>query len=135
MSNSVTKVYSSRDGATSLLRKMGIKSRDYDKLIEITPTGKYQVAVSKAERHLEGLKIKKEAAIVARAGRRKTDPVIKRTDGSTVSSLIRQLILAGKSNKECFAEAKRVFGLEDNKKHYPSWYRSELKRSGQLQDN
>jgi hypothetical protein len=53
-------------------------------------------------------------------------------EDTTVSSLSRELILAGKTNKEVWAIIKSKFKLDDNKKHYPAWYRSEMKRSGKL---
>lgn len=47
----------------------------------------------------------------------------------TVASFMRDLISKGKTNEEVFAAAKRRFGIGDEKKHYPGWYRSQLKRA------
>ena len=46
----------------------------------------------------------------------------------TLASFMRGLIEAGKNNDEVFAAAVKEFGIGDEKKHYPSWYRSEMKR-------
>jgi len=50
----------------------------------------------------------------------------------TVSSVARELILAGKTNKEVFQALAEQFDLDDSKKHYPSWYRSQLVRRGEI---
>lgn len=54
------------------------------------------------------------------------------TEDMTVSDVARTLILEGKTNKEVWAVIQAQFGLDDSKKSYPSWYRCELKRKGQL---
>jgi predicted solute-binding protein len=46
----------------------------------------------------------------------------------TVASFMRDLIKAGKSNEEVFAAAQKKFGIGEDKKHYPSWYRCEMRR-------
>ncbi len=46
----------------------------------------------------------------------------------TVASFMREQITAGYSNEEVFAAAKKMFDIGDDKKHYPSWYRCEMKR-------
>jgi hypothetical protein len=43
-----------------------------------------------------------------------------------------ELLLAGKTNAETWAALKERFKLGDDKKHYPSWYRSRLRRQGRL---
>lgn len=44
------------------------------------------------------------------------------------ASTARELIKAGKSNEEVWEVIKEKFKLDDSKRHYPSWYRSEMKR-------
>lgn len=44
-----------RDAATSLLRKLGLKPRDYDFFIEKTSDGQLAVQVARAEAHLKSL--------------------------------------------------------------------------------
>jgi hypothetical protein len=46
----------------------------------------------------------------------------------TVSSVARELILAGRTNEEVFAALHAKFKLPESKKHYPAWYRSDLVR-------
>jgi hypothetical protein len=49
---------------------------------------------------------------------------------NTVSAVARELILAGKSNADVWAVLSTQFKLDDSKKHYPTWYRCELRRNG-----
>lgn len=56
----------------------------------------------------------------------------KTAEEMTVSDVARTLILEGKTNEEVWAVIKAQFDLDDSKKSYPSWYRCELKRKGQL---
>lgn len=51
-------------------------------------------------------------------------------DKRTVSSVARQLIVAGKDNDEVWAALKKEFHLDDTKKSYPAWYRRECKAKG-----
>ncbi len=57
----------------------------------------------------------------------KTTTVAKTTE--TVASFMRRLITEGKTNEEVFKAASKKFGLDEGKKTYPSWYRSEMKRT------
>jgi len=47
----------------------------------------------------------------------------------SVASTIRDLIKAGKSNEQIWAIVKPKFTLDDAKKNYPAWYRSQLNRT------
>ena len=127
------KFYTRRDSATTVLRKLGIQARDYDLFIEKTSDGQFACQVARAEMHLESLKkpktVLKEAV---KAGRRATDPEVAKTKRVGVSSMARDLILAGKTNQEVWDVLKDAFNLDDSKKHYPTWYRCELKRKGLL---
>lgn len=131
------KFYTRRDSATSVLRKLGIQARDYDFFIEKTSDGQFACQIAKAEMHLESLKNPKtiiEAAV--KAGRRTNDPIVKTTTKRQgVSQMARDLILAGKTNQEVWDIIKPAFNLDDSKKHYPTWYRCELKRKGQLPEH
>jgi len=51
----------------------------------------------------------------------------------TVSSVARRLILEGLTNEQVWGQLKTGFKLDDSKKHYPSWYRAQLKRDGKLE--
>jgi len=127
------KFYTRRDSATTVLRKLGIQPRDYDLFIEKTSDGQFACQVARAEMHLESLKkpktVLKEAV---KAGRRAADPEVIKTRRVGVSSMARDLILAGKTNQEVWDVLKDAFNLDDSKKHYPTWYRCELKRKGLL---
>lgn len=127
------KFYTRRDSATAVLRKLGVQPRDYDLFIEKTSDGQFACQVARAEMHLEPLKkpkaVLKEAV---KAGRRATDPEVTKDKRVGVSSMARDLILAGKTNQEVWDVLKDAFNLDDSKKHYPTWYRCELKRKGLL---
>jgi hypothetical protein len=50
---------------------------------------------------------------------------------ATVASFMRDLIAKKKTNEQIFALARKAFGakvITDDKKHYPGWYRSQMKR-------
>lgn len=130
----VVKILKTRDSATTVLRKLGIQSRDYNLFIEKTTDGQFACQVARAEMHLESLKKPKAEAThaVPKAGRRAADPEVATPKRHGVSHMARELILAGKTNQEVWALIKEAFDLDDSKKHYPSWYRCELKRSGKL---
>ena len=115
------KVYTKRDSATAALRKMGVLKGDYNKYIKKLSDGRFELVNPSKE------------AKTAKAAPKGTKTVAKTaTSGSTVSSRARELILAGKKNADVFATLKAEFNLDDSKKHYPSWYRSEMRRSGAL---
>lgn len=129
------KFYARRDSATTVLRKMGIHARDYSFFIEVMTDGRFACQVAKAEMHLESLKKPKTIMAEAiKAGRRAADPVVqdKPAKAKGVSAVARELILAGRTNQEVWAVIKEAFNLDDSKKHYPTWYRCEMKRKGLL---
>jgi len=126
------KIFKTRDSATSLLRKLGIQSRDYNFFIEKMTDGQVACQVAKAEMHLESLKnpAPKAEAKPAKTSTKKTaEPKVKKVG---ISATARELILNGKTNQEVWAILKEQFNLSDSKKHYPTWYRCEMKRNGQL---
>lgn len=137
-----TKTYTARDSATSALRKLGLQARDYN--LFITKVGdKFECKLGAAAAHLDSLKNPKpvEAAKpaaakepkVAKAGRRDTDPVVEvKPKKLGISATARELILSGKTNQEVWEALKQQFNLDDSKKHYPTWYRCEMKRTGLL---
>lgn len=51
---------------------------------------------------------------------------------ATISSTARKMILEGKDNTTVLKALKRLYKIDDSKKHYPAWYRAELVRTGQL---
>lgn len=125
-----TKTYTARDSATSALRKLGLQARDYN--LFITKVGdKFECKLGAAAAHLESLKnpAPKAEAKPAKTATKKAEPKAKKVG---ISATARELILAGKTNQEVWAVLQTQFNLDDSKKHYPTWYRCEMKRNGQL---
>ena len=122
------KFYARRDSATTVLRKMGIPACDYNAFIEVMSDGQFACHIARAEMYLESLK-NKPAKTKATKAPASAEAKPKRTG---ISATARALILAGKTNQEVWAALKQQFNLDDSKKHYPTWYRCELKRKGQL---
>lgn len=125
------KIFKSRDSATSLLRKLGINSRDYNLFIEKMTDGQFACKVAMAEMHIESLKNPKPVAEASKAKvtKKTAEPKAKKTG---ISATARELILSGKTNQEVWEVLKQQFNLDDSKKHYPTWYRCEMKRTGLL---
>lgn len=121
-----TKTYIRRDSATAVLRKMGIKARDYNHFIE-KEDGCVICLVGKAKAHLTSKVVK-----TSRTKTKKSKP--KKEKKVTISSYIRDLILDGKSNAQILSKLETKYGAEwlEDKRHYPAWYRAELRRKGQL---
>jgi len=115
------KTYLKRDGATAVLRKAGVPKEAYDSYLIKVPGG-FQVKTPAGE-----------AAEAPKLGKEKkpakfTKEIIK-PKRMSISAVAREHIKAGKSNEEVFTILKKLFNLDDTKKHYPSWYRSQLKRA------
>jgi hypothetical protein len=124
------KILSRRDSATTILRKMGIHSRDYNAFIEVMTDGKFACHIARAEMHLESLKqAAAKPAKSAKPAAAKKEKVVKAA-ARTVSAVARELIVAGKTNLEVWAVIQKEFDLDDSKKSYPAWYRSDCKRKG-----
>jgi len=144
-----TKFYARRDSATSLLRKMGVHTRDYAAFIKNVDGG-VELDVSAAEAHAAKIKemasgqtlvkkdppkakVEKTVEKSTKAGKpakaaAKTEKAVRRT----VSSVARELILAGKTNDEVWKALQSEFQLADSKKGYPCWYRADLRKKGLL---
>lgn len=123
------KIVSRRDSATTILRKMGIHSRDYNAFIELMTDGKFACHVARAEMHLESLKQAASQPCERLWWQAWLQPD-KREAARTVSTVARELIVAGKTNLEVWAIIQKEFDLDDSKKSYPAWYRSDCKRKG-----
>ena len=118
------KILARRDSATTILRKLGIQARDYDLFIEKMASGRFACKVAMAELHLS----KPQPAAKARA--KQAAP---KREG--ISATARALIRDGKTNQEVWDVIKEKFGLDEKKRHYPTWYRCEMKRAGLLPQN
>ncbi len=124
------KIYSRRDSATTVLRKLGIKPRDYDLFISRVEDG-FQLDKEAAEKHVNSLAEPKSES-PKRAPRTKRAPVM---SAETCSGVARTMILAGATNKEVWEVIQPKFDLDDKKRSYPAWYRSDLRRRGELAEN
>lgn len=127
------KTVKTRDAATSILRKLGVNSRDYNLFITKNPDGTFTVKQS------EALKARAGAVILDLVTTKDItltpSPVAaapKPEKRQSISQLAEELLLAGRTNPEVWAELKAKFRLGDDKKHYPSWFRSRLRRQGRL---
>lgn len=149
-----TKTYSRRDSATSYLRKLGVNKKDYARLI--TTDGKtFSIDETKARKAVLGtadadprarqaaahqlLQTSKtgtpkdpEAANLAAKRTKMKDKTTKQPVSTgevrPLAHVIRDLIRAGKTNEQILDQLR----LPEGKLHYPTWYRAELRRKGQL---
>jgi len=136
------KTYAARDSATSALRKLGLQARDYN--LFITKVGdKFECKLGAAAKHLEDLKapktkVAKEVAakvVHVKSGRRGNDPEVDvpvKVTREGISATARALISDGKTNAEVWEVLQTRFNLDRSKRHYPTWYRCEMKRTGLL---
>ncbi len=110
---STVKVFARRDSATAALRKLGIARDQYARFITNGPGAAVTCDLKAAQQSLV----------------RVSETRSQSSTRSTVSSTTRALIRAGKTNAEVWEIIKSQFNLDDSKRHYPSWYRSEMKRT------
>ena len=147
-----TKIYATRDSATSALRKLGLQAHDYN--LFITKVGdKFECKLGAAAAHLfitkvlespknpkpvaeaktEDKPVTAKEPKVVKTDHHAVDPVVEvKAKKMGISATARELILSGKTNQEVWEALKQQFNLDDSKKHYPTWYRCEMKRTGLL---
>lgn len=143
-----------RDSATTILRKLGINSRDYNLFIRADKDG-FVVDVDLAKKHLA--KVAEQTApkvngdvppwspstepAPTKAGKLPKAPKpatqkqvkeAKRPREQNLSTTIRSLILKGLDNAAIWAQVQPAFNLDDKKRHYPAWYRGQMRRAGVL---
>jgi hypothetical protein len=136
---SQTKFYARRDSATTVLRKLGIHARDYEAFITKVDGG-VELNLTAAEAHAAQLKQLAEvptkpaptAKSAAKAAKPAPAKLAAKPTRRTVTSAATELLLAGKTNAEVWAAIQAEFQLDDSKKHYPNWYRNQLRRKGLL---
>lgn len=97
----------------------------------LVPVKRTPAKASKAAPAVKPAQVVKTKEATKAAPAPKAEPV-KKVKRVTVSSKARELILAGKTDKETFAILDRMFQIGEVKKHYPRWYRNELQRKGLL---
>lgn len=127
------KTYARRDGATAVLKKLGIQPADYPMFLFQTTDGRTAVTVQKAEEYLAAKLRKVANEIVPQAknlGRTQKEADSNKVKRPSVASVIRAMILAGDDNKAIHEAMKRDFGHDEDKAHYPAWYRSQMRREG-----
>lgn len=144
-----------RDSATTILRKIGVNSRDYNLFIKTNEYGVFEVDDLAATAHVA--KVAKQTAPKTNGGTPPWDPSdeskptkagklpraprvasTKKTKEATrpkdqsLSTTIRGLILKGLDNAAIWAQVQPTFNLDDKKRHYPAWYRAQMRRAGTL---
>ncbi len=128
--------YTRRDSATAFLRKLGVSKSSYNDFITKDDEGLFWVDVEEAEKSLNPAKstVAKDQPKVEPKAKSKPSEVKSEAavEKETVTSVSRQLIKDGKTNKEVWDVIKAKFSLDDSKKSYPAWYRSQMKRDGKL---
>lgn len=130
------KTVARRDSATTILRKLGIKSSDYNMFIMQTADGRYAVAEDKAKEYLQAQLRKVATEEVPQKqlkGRTAKEAATNQIKRPSVAGVIRKLILDGMDNKAIHEVMKRDFGHDEDKAHYPAWYRSQMRREGLIE--
>ena len=124
------KHYKRRDSATSVLRNLGIKPRDYDLFINPVENG-VEFNDELAKQHAKQLKVQTGEIKPKKSKKSKKKSITEQPkQGQTQLAVARDLILEGKSNQEIWDVIQPMFNLDEKKRHYPSWYRCHLRRIG-----
>lgn len=128
------RILAKRDSATALLRKIGVAPSDYNLFIDQLSNGTYVCHVDQARQHLAA-KAAEEAKAKAKARkprapkeRKPKTPKEPKAPRASLSNEIRTMIVDGMTNDEIWAVLKEKYGFGDNKRHYPAWYRGEMRR-------
>lgn len=130
------KTFARRDGATAALKKLGIKVADYNMFISQTTDGRTAVSLDKAQEYLQAQLRKvanEEVPQKQLKGRTKKEAETNQIKRPSVAAVIRKLILDGEDNKAIHEVMKRDFGHDEDKAHYPAWYRSQMRREGLIE--
>lgn len=132
------KTYARRDSATAALKKLGIKASDYNMFISQTTDGRVAVALDKAEEYLAARLRKVATEEVPQKqlkGRTEKEAATNQIKRPSVAGVIRKHILDGLDNKAIHEILVRDFGHNEDKAHYPAWYRSQMRREGLIDKN
>lgn len=127
------KTFARRDSATAALKKLGIKASDYNMFITQTTDGRVAASLDKAAEYLQSQLRKVATEVVPQQqlkGRTATEAATNQIKRPSVAGVIRKLILDGLDNKAVHEVLKRDFGHDEDKAHYPAWYRSQMRREG-----
>lgn len=132
------KTYARRDSAAAALKKLGVKASDYNMFISQTTDGRVAVALDKAEEYLAARLRKVATEEVPQKqlkGRTEKEAATNQIKRPSVAGVIRKYILDGLDNKAIHELLKRDFGHDEDKAHYPAWYRSQMRREGLIDKN
>lgn len=147
MTTIIPKVVKTRDAATSILRKLGLKPNMYGLFIRKVDNDIFEVDLPKV--YAQGYAVHVTTGKAPKLPKAKVEKLVKspkpakspkapketaprKERSASCSSVARELILAGKTNEEVWTVIKAQFKLSDDKRHYPTWYRCQLKRAGKL---
>lgn len=137
--------YSARDSATSALRKIGIVKSDYDDFI-VKRDGVFYCDIEGAKKFVDKT-VASSTVTAPKVDHTASNKTIAKLINSTkakaekpaetkpvagIASVIRALILEGKSNADIWAQLgpNGTKVLAENRKSYPAWFRCELRRKG-----
>lgn len=115
------KHYTRRDSATAALRKLGIGKADYTKFITAVDDG-FDCDLEAAQASL------KKPTKKSSSNRAETT---KKAGAETIASVAREMIYDGKTNEEVWRVIQDRFKLDDNKRHYPAWFRAQIRRDAE----
>ena len=145
------KIFETRKLAVGQLRELGVAPSKFTQYVKLRADGQYDCDIDQAKADLAATpavgKVKKPAAKKApakkapakkapakkapakkkAAAKKAADP---KKDRVSVSSTCREMILAGKTNEQIWKVIQKEFNLDDSKKYYPAWNRSDMKKRG-----
>jgi len=133
--NAAVRTTKTRDAATTILRKLGVKPRDYNLFVTkmVSDVGGadfdyFEVRVLDAQAHLQALT---QPAKPAPEPKAKAEPKAEAEKKVSCSAVARDLILSGKTNDEVWVVIAAQFNLDAKKRGYPAWYRFQLRKAGE----
>lgn len=88
--------------------------------------------LTEAQYQAEANRIANEKPAKAAKAEKKVKAAKTHAGEDSVSAVMRQMLLAGKTNLEVWEHCQPLFNLDEKKRGYPAWYRTELKNKGLL---
>lgn len=114
-----TKLYVRRDSATKVLKSIGITPDQYNSFIEETKDG-FICHLDRAREH--------QAFHQPQPVKEKPKTNQPSDQTQSISASIKALIIKGYTN----SQIREALDLPPERSHYPSWYRSKMRRDGEL---
>lgn len=121
-----TKLYTRRDSATKVLKSIGITPDQYNSFIEETKDG-FICHLDRAREH-QAFHQPQPVKEKPKPGAKKSKSGQTNDQTQSISGSIKALILNGYSN----SQIREALDLPPERSHYPSWYRSKMRRDGEL---